>query len=102
MSPSELRERALSVLELPKDAGRGEIKRAYRNLARQYHPDLNPGERANQEKFKLIALAYAILTRRRAIGDYEISVLENMTTPQENQKKESYSEWWYRQFSHLF
>ena len=46
------------VLGVPKDATNAEIKRVYRKLARQYHPDRNPGDAAAEEKFKSIQAAY--------------------------------------------
>lgn len=49
------------VLELPSNATQQEIKMAYRHLARQYHPDLNVGDRQAEDRFKQIALAYQTL-----------------------------------------
>ena len=46
------------VLGVAPDASDGEIKRAYRKLARQYHPDRNPGDAAAEERFKAIQAAY--------------------------------------------
>ena len=50
------------VLGIAKNANQEEIKKAYRKLAIQYHPDKNPGDKAAEEKFKEIAEAYAILS----------------------------------------
>ncbi len=50
------------ILGVPRDASEKEIKRAYRRLARQYHPDLNPGDKEAEERFKEINKAYEVLS----------------------------------------
>jgi curved DNA-binding protein len=50
------------ILGVPRDATVEEIKKVYRRLARQYHPDLNPGDKAAEEKFKDIGEAYEVLS----------------------------------------
>ena len=50
------------VLGLEKSASDDDIKRAYRKLAKQYHPDLNPGDKTAEEKFKEIGEAYEVLS----------------------------------------
>ncbi len=49
------------VLGVDRQASAAEIKAAYRRLALQYHPDRNPGDRAAEEKFKEVSVAYAVL-----------------------------------------
>ena len=49
------------VLGVPKTASEDEIKRAYRKLARQFHPDLNPGDKAAEAKFKELNEANEVL-----------------------------------------
>lgn len=49
------------ILGVAKNADESEIKRAYRRLARQYHPDKNPGNQAAENKFKDINEAYEVL-----------------------------------------
>ncbi len=50
------------ILGVSKDATNEEIKKSYRRLARQYHPDLNPGNKAAEEKFKDVNEAYEVLS----------------------------------------
>src|SRR5262247_2303378 len=48
-------------LGVKKDATNADIKKAYRKLARQNHPDSNPGDTAKHEKFKSVAEAYDVV-----------------------------------------
>lgn len=50
------------VLGVSKDASANDIKKAYRKLAIQYHPDKNPGDKVAEEKFKEAAEAYSVLS----------------------------------------
>src|SRR6201987_879795 len=59
------------VLGVSRDAGDGEIKKAFRRLARELHPDVNSHDPAAEEKFKEAAEAYEVLSdsERRATYD---------------------------------
>lgn len=50
------------VLEISKGATADEIKKAYKKQAKKYHPDMNPGDKAAEEKFKEVNEAYAVLS----------------------------------------
>ena len=49
------------ILEVPRDATPADIKKAYRRLVHQYHPDSHPGDKEAEEKFKKINAAYSVL-----------------------------------------
>jgi curved DNA-binding protein len=59
------------ILGLSRDASGEEIKKTFRRLARQYHPDVNPGDKAAEEKFKDINEAYDILSDENKRADYD-------------------------------
>ena len=50
------------TLGVKRNASAGQIKKSYRSLARKHHPDINPGDKAAEEKFKEIQEAYAVLS----------------------------------------
>ncbi|WP_103061536.1 DnaJ C-terminal domain-containing protein [Actinomyces qiguomingii] len=60
-----------AVLGVAKDADSAAIKKAYRSLAKKYHPDRNPGDAAAAEKFKEIGEAYAVLSDPKERQQYD-------------------------------
>ncbi|MEO8218973.1 MAG: DnaJ C-terminal domain-containing protein [Acidobacteriota bacterium] len=59
------------VLGVKKDAKEEEIKKAYRKLARKHHPDVNPGNKDAEAKFKEISEAYAVLSDKEKREQYD-------------------------------
>lgn len=59
------------VLGVSRDADDIELKRAFRERARRYHPDVNPGDAASEDRFKEANEAYAVLSNRRARARYD-------------------------------
>ncbi|MEJ7578527.1 MAG: molecular chaperone DnaJ [Pyrinomonadaceae bacterium] len=59
------------TLGVKRDAKPEEIKKAYRRLARKYHPDVNPGDKSSEERFKLITEAHDVLSdeKKRKVYD---------------------------------
>jgi molecular chaperone DnaJ len=60
-----------SILGIPRNAKEPEIKKAYRRMARKNHPDVNPGDKSAEERFKKMQEAYDVLSnaKKRAIYD---------------------------------
>ena len=59
------------VLGVSRTASADEITKAYRKLARQHHPDRNPGDKAAEAKFKDVAAAYEILSDKQKRAQYD-------------------------------
>ena len=59
------------ILGIKKDAKADEVKKSYRRLARKYHPDVNPNDKASEDKFKDVQEAYDVLSdeKKRKVFD---------------------------------
>jgi len=69
------------VLSVQKNASKDDIKKAYRKLAIQYHPDKNPGDKAAEEKFKEATEAYEVLSddqKKQAYDQFGFAGVEGM------------------------
>ncbi|PYV12456.1 MAG: molecular chaperone DnaJ [Acidobacteria bacterium] len=69
-----------SILGVARDAKEPAIKKAYRRLARKYHPDVNPGDKTAEERFKKVQEAYDVLSdpKKRALYDQYGFYSENL------------------------
>ena len=59
------------VLGIDRNASASEIKKAYRKLAKKYHPDTNPGDKEAEAKFKEVTEAYEILSDSEKKAQYD-------------------------------
>src|ERR1700739_3900775 len=68
------------LLGVTRKATAKDIRNAFRKLARKYHPDLNPGDKASEEKFKQLQEAYDVLsdTKKRQMYDQYGFYSDNM------------------------
>ncbi len=59
------------ILGVKRDASQDDLKKAFRQLARKYHPDLNKGSKEAEEKFKEINEAYQVLSDPQKKAEYD-------------------------------
>src|ERR1700746_2865309 len=69
--PTTTKQNYYEILGVKKSASVDDIRKAFRKLARKYHPDVNPGDKAAEEKFKAISEANDVLSdpKKRKIYD---------------------------------
>ena len=60
------------TLDIKKNASDAEIKKAYRRLARKFHPDFNPGDKQAETRFKRISEAYEVLSDKEKRKNYDM------------------------------
>ena len=69
--PTTSKQDYYELLGVPRKAVQKDIRQAYRKLARKYHPDLNPGDKSAEEKFKQIQEAYDVLSDSKKRQAYD-------------------------------
>src|SRR5271156_6317562 len=69
--PAASKQDYYETLGVSRTAKEDEIRKTYRKLARKYHPDLNPGDKSSEERFKKVQEAYDILSdpKKRQVYD---------------------------------
>ena len=82
-----------TVLGVSRTASTEEIKKAYRQLARKHHPDVNPGNKEAEERFKEISLAHDALTDERKRKLYDEFGEEGLQAGFDPDKMRAYKQW---------
>src|ERR1035441_9364772 len=70
--PSAPKHDYYETLSVSRTASEDDIRKAYRKLARKYHPDLNPGDKAAEDRFKNVQEAYDVLSDTKKKQMYDI------------------------------
>src|SRR5438094_8626748 len=78
--PTTAKQDYYELLGVPRKASAKDIRSAFRKLARKYHPDLNPGDKSAEEKFKQLQEAYDVLSdsKKRQMYDQYGFYSENL------------------------
>src|SRR5689334_24967819 len=82
-----------NILGLQRSASRDEIRKAYRKLARKYHPDINPGNKEAEEKFKDVSVAYEVLSDPEKRKLYDEFGEAGLASGFDAEKARSYQQW---------
>lgn len=102
MSTADTKKKARNILGVPDEADIKEIRRAYRELAKKYHPDINPNDKSLSEKFILITEAFEILCGFKNDGRHGILKEDDNRVFEEFNDNKSYWDWWKKRFRDLF
>ena len=82
-----------SILGVQKDATTDQIKKAYRKLARKYHPDVNPGNKEAEEKFKEVSQAHEALSDQEKRKIYDEFGEDGLKTGFDAEQARQYKQW---------
>ncbi|MEJ7597962.1 MAG: J domain-containing protein [Kofleriaceae bacterium] len=81
------------ALGVPKDANADAIRKAYRKLARKHHPDVNPGDKGAEDRFKQISTAYDVLSDDKKRAAYDEFGDESLSNAFDADKAREYKKW---------
>jgi len=82
-----------AILGVPRTASPDEIRKAYRRLAKKYHPDMNPGDKQAEEKFKEITAAHEVLTDAKKKKLYDEFGPDALRTGFDEKTADAYRQW---------
>jgi curved DNA-binding protein len=81
------------LLGVARGATEEEIRKAYRKLARKYHPDVNPNDRKAEERFKEISLAYEVLSDADKRARYDEFGMQGLAQGFDPEQARAYARW---------
>ena len=81
------------ILGVPRTASTEEIKKAYRRLAKKYHPDVNPGNKPAEEKFKEVTAAFEVLSDEKKRKLYDEFGPDSLRSGFDDKRAEEYRRW---------
>jgi curved DNA-binding protein len=81
------------ILGVPRKSTAEELKRAYRKLAKKYHPDVNPGNKASEEKFKEVTAAFEVLSDEKRRKLYDEFGPDSLRSGFDDKRAEEYRRW---------
>ncbi len=81
------------VLGVSRDASNDDIRKAYRKLAKKYHPDMNPGDKKAEEKFKEITAAHEVLGDAKKRKLYDEFGPDSLRTGFDEKTADQYRQW---------
>lgn len=82
-----------AVLGVKRDASDEEIKKTYRKLARKYHPDVNPGNKEAEDRFKEISAAFEVLSEPEKRKLYDEFGADGLRTGFDPEQARAYQDW---------
>ena len=81
------------ILGVERGASKDDVRKAYRKLARKYHPDLNPGNKEAESKFKDVSVAYDVLSDEKKRKLYDEFGEAGLASGFDAEKARSYEQW---------